>query len=313
MDEDNNYDVDDRPYADSEGNFVGLVTSTSTPFHLHSSVLHLDEGKRLPVIAGRPSSSSLLVAPSTSPALIEPSFLESLRPAVDIQLVRREESIVPHFFLFSSDFDQSITNRPRAFLAKGTAFDEFVLTLSDGYIIVERPTDAPFDTDHSLIVSTGDKWGQSVTLGSGLGISKITLILKIDQHEVATVSSWQAEIGAGSGTISFKSDDAPAILGADLQDKMLVIEEYGLGILGLSEELTDMTLPQVAGLFGQTWLTDKSFDANPLVPVDTISNLVKFKLSRTRTPEVASISVQTRSQRRICDCSLISQPPQTSF
>ena len=250
------------------------------------------------VLLGKPSLPSLpKAAPERPPGSssdtktplvplirnVESSGLQADNPA---PALTASESSPESFYLLSSDFAGITPDTEIAFLTAGDPFEKFVLRVPKGYITVVRDPASPLGTEQVVSVEPSDDWGGLILSGS-LDVTNVQFSLTVtadaQNRQSATVSAITAGISLGDSTLSFSTDDAPAMFGlpttSSPHQPILYLDNYDLIPLGLSNSVSELSLTSILELVAPPWLTD------PTQPVsfvaDQVADNLKFLLAKT--------------------------------
>ena len=213
-------------------------------------------------------------------ALAVRSFSRPAAPAFPLKVDDAPESALESEPEASLDDDRvfilyatSSTRRPfdpeAAYLVEGS-FDHFVKDLPRRCIVVKRNPETPLGQEQNVDLAIQDTWAQSVTVASVLGLQKLSLTMKVtpgDQNnrQTAVVSSFEAVVKADARDLTFESQNANTAVGISTSQELVVLDDYGMLVLGLSGQVKELTLFEILDVFGPSWL---KIDTGGQIPFD---------------------------------------------
>ena len=185
----------------------------------------------------------------------------------------------PRFYLASVAYRSVAPAENRAFLPDPVGFNRFLACLPRGFLVVNRSPGDPLGTAQSVSISKTDYWAELVR-GNGLGISDLACKLVVTRdaatnRQSAEVSELTATVKLDNNhTLTYTTATGPAMLGIEIKDDVLFINQYRLLVLGLSSGITSISLPDIIDLLGPSWLKQMA-----LLVRDDISSKINFTLT----------------------------------
>jgi hypothetical protein len=192
------------------------------------------------------------------------------------------------FYLFSSDFALYSPAANIGFLTKDDPFEKFVLGLPKAYMAVNRDPSSPTGVEQHLTIRDNDAWAQYV-LGNGLNLKNLQLFLTVSSgtRQVASVTAVTVDLVLATTTpttLSFSTDDAATMFGLSTQpglphQPIIFLDNYGLLPLGLSNNVSGLSLSSILTLLAPPWLTDPTQPAT--LVLDALADSLMFGLSKS--------------------------------